>query len=158
MKLTNLDKVKIFVNKHKQSSKSIVLATGVFDVLHQEHNNFLSLAKQAGDILIVGLETDSRVKAIKGSNRPINNQNQRLENMSQTKSADLAFLLPEKFDQQQDWENFISYLRPNIYAVSSHTKWLENKRKITEKFGGKLKIVHQHNPKLSTTKIIKNQN
>ena len=154
MKLTTLQDILPLVNDLKAKDKVIVLATGVFDIIHQEHINFLDLAKKSGDTLLVGLETDARVKLIKGEDRPINKQTTRLENIRKIKAVDKAFLLPNKFSQQQNWENFIKLLRPDIYAVSSHTQWLENKRKIMKKFGGELKVVHQQNILISTTKII----
>ena len=58
-----------------------ILVTGVFDLLHQEHINFLTKAKAVGDILVVGLETDTRVKQLKGFNRPINSTKDRLQNL-----------------------------------------------------------------------------
>src|SRR3990172_12032671 len=54
--------------------KKIVLVTGVFDLLHDEHRNFLKVAKKAGDFLIVGLESDTRVRALKGVGRPVHDQ------------------------------------------------------------------------------------
>ena len=56
--------------------KKIVLATGCFDILHPAHLEFLALAKEQGDVLIVGLETDARVRQLKGKDRP--NHHQRL--------------------------------------------------------------------------------
>jgi D-beta-D-heptose 7-phosphate kinase/D-beta-D-heptose 1-phosphate adenosyltransferase len=153
MKTSSLNQVIKYLGKNKD--KVTVLATGIFDLLHQEHIKFLTKAKQSGDLLIVGVEIDSRVKAIKGKDRPIDNQTKRLDNLSKLESVDKVFLLPQNFNTQQDWENFIQDLRPNIYAVSSHTNWLKNKRLIMNKFGGKVQVVHRHNPKISTTKIIK---
>lgn len=142
------------IGQAKTAGKTIVLATGVFDILHQEHVNFLKKAKTAGSILIVALETDRRVKAVKGEDRPIHSQEKRMYNLKNLDIADYVILLPEQFDQQADWENFINQLRPDIYAVSSHTKYLDNKRYIMEKFGGRLQIVHRYNPNISTTKMI----
>jgi rfaE bifunctional protein nucleotidyltransferase chain/domain len=142
------------IKKWQSLGNKIVLVTGVFDLLHIEHIRFLKKAKASGDKLIVGLETDMRVKHIKGPNRPINNQAVRLEQVSALKSVDLVFLLPEKFDTPSAWENLINSLRPHIYAVSSHTSYLNNKKAIVEKFHCQLKIVHSHNPNISTSKLI----
>lgn len=139
----------------RAQGKQLVLATGVFDLLHQEHHNFLTQAKQAGDLLVVGVETDSRVTQMKGPGRPINPQASRLRALNQLNVADYTFLLPAQFNTQADWETFIDQLRPDIYAVSSHTSHLKNKRLIMKKYGGRVKIVHQHNPAVSTTQLLK---
>ena len=142
----------------KKLGKRIVLVTGVFDLLHQEHLNFLTKAKKIGDFLVVALESDVRVRQMKGPLRPQNNQEVRVNNIKSLKIADLVFLLPEEFDHPQDREDFIARLQPDILAVSAHTNFLDQKRQIMEKFGGKLIVVHQHNPQVSSTIILNGQN
>lgn len=137
----------------KKERQTTVLVTGVFDILHIEHIRFLTKAKKAGDKLIVGIETDARVKQIKGEHRPANNQDIRLEQLLALKPVDLAFILPDKFDTQADWERLIEDIKPAIYAVSSHTSYLENKKATAEKYGAKFKIVHEFNPNISTTHL-----
>ena len=141
------------IKKWQKLDQTTVLVTGVFDILHIEHLRFLKKAKQAGDKLIVGIETDRRVKAIKGEHRPVNTQEVRLEQLNHLEAVDLAFLLPEQFNSQEAWEDLIKQIKPNIYAVSSHTSYLDNKKKITEKFAAELHIVHQFNPHYSSTKL-----
>lgn len=143
------------VKSWQQQGEIVVLVTGVFDVLHIEHFRFLSQAKKAGTRLIVGIERDSAVKQIKGPTRPIYSQTDRLEQVSLIKPVDIAFLLPQHFNKQSDWESFMDQLRPNIYAVSSHTNWLDNKQQIASKYQSQLKIVHQHNPQVSTSQVVK---
>jgi rfaE bifunctional protein nucleotidyltransferase chain/domain len=132
----------------------VVLVTGVFDILHVEHLRFLKKAKESGDKLVVGIESDSRVKKIKGDQRPIYNQQIRLEQLNALKVVDLTFVLPEEFDTQKDWEQLMKKIQPQIYAVSSHTSFLDNKRKISEKYGATLLVVHQFNPRFSSSQII----
>ncbi len=55
----------------KQSNKKVVFTNGCFDVLHAGHVDYLAKAKECGDVLIVGLNSDSSVKEIKGKKRPI---------------------------------------------------------------------------------------
>lgn len=131
-----------------------VLATGVFDLLHSEHINFLNAAKQIGDILIVGIESDQRVKRLKGENRPIWNQEKRMAAVSALDFVDQVILLPEQFDSAADHEKFIQKIKPDILAVSSHSPHLAAKQKIMSKFGGRVEVVHQHNPEVSTSKLL----
>ena len=129
-------------------------ATGVFDVLHDEHRNFLQAAKKAGDLLIVGLEPDARVKLLKGEGRPVNGIENRLKNLDDWQIADALFVLPEDFGRKEHQESLIARLKPAILAVSSHTLHQDRKAAVMEKYGGELRVVHRHNPAVSSTKII----
>ena len=139
----------------KKTNKTIVLVTGVFDLLHQGHIKFLQKAQILGDILLVGLESDERVKQIKGSNRPIEDIGKRIENIIQLPFVDFALALPSNFDSIER-ERFICIVKPDILAVSSHTQHLDKKREIIEKYRGKLIVVMKRDNKYSTTQIIKN--
>jgi rfaE bifunctional protein nucleotidyltransferase chain/domain len=139
----------------KNNHKKTVLVTGVFDCLHQEHISFLKKAKAAGDYLIVGIETDKRVTKMKGNQRPKNSHNQRLDNLKSLHLADTIFILPVEFSDPKNHQRLISQIKPDILAVSSHTKHQLKKKQIIEKYGGIVKVVHQHNPQFSTTKILK---
>lgn len=131
-----------------------VLATGVFDVLHREHVNFLKRAKKLGNYLVVGIESDFRVKKIKGDGRPINAQGERKKNLEKLNIANEVVILPDEFEKYEDHKMFIEKVKPDFLAVSSHTLHLEKKKQIIEEFGGKLVIVHQYNPNISSTQIL----
>lgn len=133
--------------------KKIVLATGFFDLLHQEHVNFLSKAKGAGNILIVGVESDARARQLKGEGRPVETQAIRCQKVAAY--TDYVIALSDDFDSQSAYESLMSAIRPAVYAVSSHTQFLDNKRLLTEKYGGQLVVVHHWNPSISSTKIIR---
>jgi len=155
MNQPKIDTILPIIIKAKKDHQKIVLVTGVFDVLHQEHIIFLTKAKQIGDFLIIGIETDGRAGQMKGKSRPDNPQNKRLKNLEKLHIADIIFILPEEFSDPQNHQKLISQIKPDILAVSSHTKYQSQKKKIIEKYGGTLKVVHQHNPQVSTTKILK---
>jgi cytidyltransferase-like protein len=135
-------------------NQTIVLITGIFDILHSEHKKFLQAAKKQAHTLIVGLESDARVKQLKGLNRPTNFLKTRLQNLTKWGIADYIFPLPEKFHQPHHHQALIKQIKPNILAISSHTPNQPQKKRIIEKHGGQLKIVHPHNPKISSTKLI----
>src|SRR3989339_1270107 len=120
--------------------KKIVLATGFFDLLHQEHINFLRKAKAAGDILIVAVESDERARKLKGEGRPIETQLLRCQHLLDLElpagpgpaghnniparpgpnghMVDYVIYLPNDFDNPVAFENLISAVRPYVYAVS----------------------------------------
>lgn len=142
-------------NIHNANQK-IVLVTGFFDLLHEEHINFLTKAKETGDFLIVGVESDERAYAIKGEGRPVETQATRLSAIAPYSNYQIA--LDPNFDNPLAFETLISAVSPDILAVSSHTQHQDKKRVLVEKYGGKLVVVHDWNPSISTTEIIKSQN
>lgn len=135
-------------------AKTVVLATGIFDILHSEHRKFLTAAKKAGDILVVGLETDARIRELKGPNRPINPLATRLNNLASLNIADYVFSLPNEFDTRPNRIRFIKKLKPHILAVSENSPYLKNKLQLMSLVGGTVKVVLPYNPHLSTTKIL----
>ncbi len=135
-----------------------ILVTGVFDLLHSEHIKLLKAAKKLGGKLIVGLEQDWRVRQLKGPDRPVNPLGIRMENVKKLNIADAVFALPEKFYTQRDFNDFIESLHPDILAVSESSPFLEGKRKIMRRWGGKVVVVLPHNPKISTTKMLQAKN
>lgn len=133
---------------------TVVLVTGVFDLLHTEHRKFLQTAKNAGDILLVGIETDVRVRQLKGSKRPVQNQKQRLKSLASLVYVDYVFLLPRQLAQKKIREEFIRKLKPNIYAVSANSPFQEEKKRIITKYQGIFKVIYARHPEISTTKLI----
>lgn len=149
----------IIIKEYQQRQKKYfpvkVLVTGCFDVLHSEHLKFLQAAKNQGNILLVGVETDTRVRQLKGPGRPINPLRLRLKNLQQLGIADKVFALPKKFSSSADHAALINQIKPDILAVSASTPNLPAKRRIIKRFGGRVVVVLPHNPKISTTKLLK---
>lgn len=133
-----------------------VLVTGVFDVLHEEHIVFLKKAKALGDRLIAAIESDVRVKQIKGTTRPVHSQDVRKANLEKLNIANQVVILPEQFNTPEDRLAFLRSLKPDILAVSSHTPHLEQKQRLMQEIGGRVEVVHEHNPAVSSTLIISN--
>jgi D-glycero-beta-D-manno-heptose 1-phosphate adenylyltransferase len=70
----------------------IVLTSGTFDLFHIGHSRYLEAAKEHGDILIVGVDSDAKTRARKGPNRPIVSEKERMEILCHTRHVDLVFL------------------------------------------------------------------
>jgi D-beta-D-heptose 7-phosphate kinase/D-beta-D-heptose 1-phosphate adenosyltransferase len=133
-------------------NKKIVLATGFFDLLHTEHANFLRKAKAAGDVLIVAVESDERARILKGEGRPVETQDIRCQKVSEY--AEYVVKLAPDFDHFEAYDALMESIKPQIYAVSSHTSHQKTKDFLVEKYGGHLVVVHEFNPGISTTQII----
>ena len=134
--------------------EKIVLITGCFDILHQEHRKFLTKAKQQGDLLVVGLESDQRVKTLKGEKRPIHSWLVRMQRLARLKQANFIIKLPDNFNRRAVRWRLLQLIKPDVLAISGHDPLENQKRKECQKFGCQIRIVHQYNPKISTTKIL----
>ena len=102
------DNIKI-INKIKAERKKIVFTNGCFDLLHVGHIRYLAQAKKLGDFLIIGLNSDSSVKELKGKDRPINSFDDRATLLSAIESVDLVIMFEE-----QTPENLIKDIVPDI--------------------------------------------
>lgn len=145
----------------------IVFATGVFDLLHIEHIRFLEAAKNQGRrtgdegrreknriYLIVGIESDVRVRKLKGKGRPIMSQAERKQMLEALNCVDEVIVLPDKFNSDEEYEKILLSVRADVYAVSENSPFMENKKRICRKAGVKIKVVNRYNPEYSTTKLI----
>ena len=98
-----------FCEDLRRQNKKIVFTNGCFDIIHAGHVRYLTTAKNFGDVLIVGLNTDESVKRLKGANRPINNQDDRAEVLLGLKAVDHVIFFGE-----QTAENLIAEVNPDV--------------------------------------------
>jgi len=141
----------------EQQDAVVVLVTGVFDVFHSEHAKFLDAAKKLGDILFVAIESDVRVRQLKGEGRPVNSQQQRQATLEKHPAVDMVGILPQQFSKPEDHEQFIATVRPDYLAISQHSPHQDKKAAILRKYGGRLRVVLAHNPNISTTQILQSR-
>lgn len=147
--------VRLLAERAHREGKKVVLVTGVFDLLHSEHQAFLRAAKLSGDLLFVGIESDKRVRALKGEERPVWPERHRLRALQKIKGVvDGAWILPDNFGDPTVRAKWLIWLKPDILAASASSPHLQEKRAEIAKFGGQLVIVRPHNPQVSTTQIL----
>lgn len=92
-----------------------IFVNGTFDILHAGHIQLLNYAKSLGDVLLVAIDTDRRVKQLKGNERPINNQEDRKLFLYNLKSVDTVML----FDSDQELIKIIKEYQPDIMVKGS---------------------------------------
>jgi rfaE bifunctional protein, domain II len=150
MKYRSILELKNKIIELKKYDNVIVFTNGCFDILHKGHITYLSEAKELGDYLIVGLNSDRSVTQIKGPERPINNQCFRSEKLLELNSVDDVIIFDEDTPQ-----NLINELQPNILVKGGDYKKNEivGAREV-EKKGGEVVILPLV-PGYSTTEIIK---
>jgi rfaE bifunctional protein nucleotidyltransferase chain/domain len=94
-KIKTLDELTPIVQKAKSRSCSIVFTNGCFDILHSGHAKLLEQCRQAGDVLVVGLNSDASVRKLKGPERPIVAQGQRAEVVAALEAVDYVVIFDE---------------------------------------------------------------
>jgi len=140
---------KKIVEELKFQGKKVVFTNGCFDILHVGHLRYLTEAKKQGDTLIVGINSDVSVRALKGVGRPINNEMDRAELISGLKCVDFTVI----FDELTPIET-IDELKPSIHVKGGdYEKESLPETATVEKYGGKVMILPFVEGK-STTKIV----
>jgi D-glycero-beta-D-manno-heptose 1-phosphate adenylyltransferase len=144
------EEIKSVRNKLMLEGKSVVFTNGCFDILHAGHVDYLAKAKECGDILILGLNSDKSVRSIKGEKRPIVTEEERAFILSNLKSVDYVTL----FDEDTPFE-IISAIIPDVLVKGAD--WPIDQivgRDVVESNGGVVKTIKFVN-QASTTNIIK---
>lgn len=153
-KIKSLLEIKRLIKKFKKEGKTIVLVTGVYDILHIGHVRFLRKAKASGDILIVMLDGDSVVRHIKGDKRPINQERIRAEVLESLIAVDLIYIFNLAHKPRfEDWFKICKILRPNILAVSENDSLLRRKKMSLKKIDCQVRVVTPLIENESTTRI-----
>lgn len=146
----SLREIKTIRKKLKKENKKVVFTNGCFDLIHAGHIDYLTKAKKMGDVLIVGLNSDSSVTKIKGKKRPILRESERTFIISSLKPVDYIVVFNEDTP-----ERIIKELIPDILVKGAD--WMLNNiigKDIVLDNGGKVKTIKFVSSQ-STSKIIK---
>ncbi len=137
------------VERLRAAGKTVVFTNGVFDLLHPGHVRYLQQARALGDALIVGVNSDRSVRAIKGLQRPITPQAERAEILAALAPVDAAVIFDEDTPHA-----IIAAIQPDILVKGAD--WAEDAivgRDIVEARGGRV-VRMPIEPGYSTTGII----
>lgn len=148
--LYSLDEIKNIREEFRKENKKIVFTNGVFDIIHAGHVDYLTKAKEFGDVLIVALNSDESVKRIKGDKRPINPLNERAFVAANLKCVDYVTYFEEDTPKE-----IINLLIPDVLVKGAD--WSKENivgRDVVEANGGEVKTIEFVNH-TSTTNIIK---
>ncbi len=130
--LTDYKKIKSLVEHCKYLGMKIVLTQGSFDMIHVGHGRYLREAKKHGDLLIVGIDSDEKIKHRKGPERPVVPQDERVEMLTHLRYVDLVFLKELK---DPKW-NLIKSICPDTLIATKETydkKQLKELKKYCDK-------------------------
>ena len=98
-----------------------IMVNGTFDILHRGHIELLNYAKSLGNSLLVAIDTDQRVKELKGEDRPINSQEDRKFHLENLKPVDCVMF----FDSKEELIEIMKSWKPDVYVKGSDWKGSE---------------------------------
>ena len=133
----------------RSRKKKVVFTNGTFDIIHRGHVEYLAKAKQLGDVLVVGLNTDASIRRIKGAGRPINPKRDRALVVAALVPVDYVCFFHEDTPQR-----IINQLRPDVLVKGAD--WAKDAivgRDTVEQGGGVVRRIRL-TPGRSTTRII----
>ncbi len=148
-KIVSLAALKRNISRLRRQGKTIAFTNGCFDILHYGHVSYLESAKKHNRVLIVGLNSDSSVKKIKGSKRPIIKQKERAVLLAALACVDFVVIFKEETPL-----NLIRAVKPDVLIKGADWK---NKTAvgsdIVKSYGGKMEFI-KYLSNFSTTNII----
>lgn len=116
-KIHTIERIQALLNIWRFKNQKVVFSNGCFDIIHKGHIDYLAQASDLGDKLIIGLNTDRSVKAIKGNNRPLQNEQSRLTILAALKFVDAVIL----FDEPTPYE-LIKAVQPDFLVKGNDYK------------------------------------
>jgi D-glycero-beta-D-manno-heptose 1-phosphate adenylyltransferase len=136
LKIKTIDELRTLAPKLRASGRKIVFANGCFDLLHAGHVRYLQNARALGDVLILGINSDASVAALKGKGRPLQTQADRAEILASLDCVDYVLL----FDAPTV-DGILRDLRPDIHAKGTdYTEDSVPERETVRAYGGQVAI------------------
>ncbi len=138
-KLKTLEQLQPLVKRLQSEGKRVVWTNGCFDILHAGHITYLIRARSEGDVLVVGLNSDASVRAIKGPDRPVLSEHERALVLSALSCVDYLLL----FDDPSP-ARLIEALEPGVYAKGGDytvDTINQSERQLVEGYGGRIAIL-----------------
>lgn len=148
-RLFTADEAAAFAQQHRAAGRRLVFTNGVFDLLHPGHIRYLTDARALGDALIVGVNSDRSVHAIKGPTRPLTPERERAEVLLALACVDAVVI----FDEDTPYD-IIRVVQPDVLVKGAD--WAEDRivgRDIVEGRGGKVVRI-ELSPGFSTTSLV----
>ena len=135
----------------RKGGARIVFANGCFDILHVGHVRYLEAARALGDLLVVGINSDAQVRALKGEGRPFMPERERAEVVASIRAVDLVTIFPEPTVAP-----LLLAIRPDIHAKGTdYTAETVPERDVVRSYGGRIQIVGDPKEHSSTEMVKK---
>ena len=138
-KILTLEQLPKWREQMRAAGKRLVVTNGCFDLLHRGHVTYLESARNLGDALLLGLNADASVRELKGSQRPVNSEDDRAMVVASLESVSGVCIFPERTA-----EKFLALAQPDFYAKGGDytlESLNQDERRVVERFGGKVVIL-----------------
>lgn len=136
-KIVRRTELKTLLEEAKRQGRRVVLANGCFDTLHVGHVRYLAGAKEEGDLLVVGVNSDSSVNSLKGAGRPILDEQARAQLVAAVRDVDYVVVFPEP-----NVESLLEDLRPDVHTKGTdYTPETVPERAVAKRLGIDVAIV-----------------
>ncbi len=115
----------------------IVLTSGSFDLIHLGHVKYLQRAKEFGGVLVVGVDSDAKIRRRKGDDRPMVPQDERLELLAHQRPVDMIYL---KGEDEERW-GLIKAVEPDVLVLTQDHSYSEDDQRDLLEFVGRIEVV-----------------
>jgi rfaE bifunctional protein nucleotidyltransferase chain/domain len=132
-----LDELAKTVDHLKGIGLKIVLTSGSFDLIHLGHVKYLAIAKGMGDVLVVGVDSDAKIRRRKGEDRPMVPEQERLEMLAHQRPVDLLYLKPE---EEERWA-LIKAVEPDVLVLTTDHAYSDDEQTELEEIVGRIEVV-----------------
>ena len=128
---------------------SVVLTSGSFDLIHLGHVKYLARAKEFGDVLAVGVDSDAKIRRRKGEDRPMVPEQERLEMLAYQRPVDLIYL---KHDDDERWA-LIKAAKPDVLVLTAGHSYSPDEQKALLEFCGRIEVVERQSSVTTSERI-----
>ncbi len=137
--IEDYDQIETTVNALRTLGFKVVLTSGSFDVIHEGHSMYLEAARQFGDFLIVGLDSDEKIRRRKGENRPVVPQMERLRMVTHQRGVGMVTL---KHSHHPKWA-LIKAVRPDVLVATEETYTQAEITELEAGYCGRVKVLER---------------
>jgi rfaE bifunctional protein nucleotidyltransferase chain/domain len=145
----SLEEMTRTVSHLKGLGYSIVLTSGSFDLIHLGHVKYLARAKEQGDILVVGVDSDAKIRRRKGEDRPMVPENERLELLAHQRPVDLIYL---KDESDPTW-GLIKAVEPDVLVLTADHSYSPEQLRALEETVGEVVVLERQSSVTTSERI-----
>ena len=135
----SLDELRQTVEHLEGIGLKIVLTSGSFDLIHRGHVKYLAKAKELGDVLVVGVDSDEKIRRRKGEDRPMVPERERLEMLAHQRPVDLLYLKP---DEEERWA-LIRAVEPDVLVLTADHSYSDADQAALREIVGEIAVLER---------------
>jgi len=137
--IPSLEEMERRITHWKGVGARVVLTSGSFDLIHLGHVKYLTRAKQLGDLLVVGVDSDAKIRGRKGPGRPMVPERERLELLAHQRPVDLLYL---KDEDEPRW-GLIKAVSPDVLVLSEDNKYSAAEQEELREYCGQIEVLER---------------